>query len=683
MAGRRGAVLRALLAGAFISGCGGAASGGPASSPDSGVSAADAGAGDGGLAGDARSATLDAVSARMAGFDGTDQDAENRDLLAFVEGRSEFTASGLSEGGAVWARFADGTTLVMGNNLIATRPEGLLARRAPLARASRFLGTPGTSNVVLGASLGTVYENVNDDIAEMFQQQIYDRVQPDSSVDALKSLGGVAVLYLNAHGATVPLRKGGSPEYTLWTSTVREKDGSSDAKYLADLADGSLTYFMSHKFDDDAASPGGIRKVVETHYAITAKFVRKYWAGAFATNSVVFINACRSASLDAFDFELAAIEAGAGIYFGWTDRVQGGDAALSAAWFFDRSLGTNSDKLPQEKPAQRPFPLLAVWDEMKKRLRPGGDTMLDSSTNPQTGLTATLTPFSLGGNAGLLAPSIDSVFAQESTDELFVNGALGDVQGSILVGDADLVIKSWDGSGAVCDLPPSGANAAGPIKVIVNGGSQFSNVVPLTSWHGTAIYTVEEVGSLTMTMTFDFVFRGDIHTPRETPGQAAPERKFGFALARASSGTYAFSGRFDDAVARFSEEWAGSGTMTEDPSPSGLASSFSASGSIEHGTWLMAVVARAAAGNHVHTIQRDAKGAIIDEQRFDQDGFGVPPFDALGPPFSASAAASFDIASGSREMLVDSQVSSGAKARATLQWSAFPAMSAPTSTTAE
>lgn len=680
MAGRRGALLRALLAGALICGCGQPASSGPPGAPDSGISGGDAG-----LPGDLRSATLDAVSARMSAFDGTDQDRENQDLLAFVQGRSELTESGLSEGGAVWARFADGTTLVMANNLVATRPQGLLARRggARLSRSSKFLGTPGSSNVVLGASLGTVYESVNDDIAGMFQQQIYDRVQPDSSVDALKSLSGVAVLYLNAHGATVPLRKGGSPEYTLWTSTVRERDGSTDAKYQADLADGSLTYFMSHKFDDDAASPDGIRRVVETHYAITASFVRKYWAGAFAKNAVVFINACRSASLDAFDFELAAIQAGAGIYFGWTDRVQGGDAALSAAWFFDRSLGTNSDKLPQETPAQRPFPLLAVWDEMTKRQRPGGATRLDSSTNPQTGLTATLTPFSLGGNPGLLAPSIDSVFVEESTDELSINGWLGDVQGSILVGDSDLVIKSWNESGAVCALPPSGANAAGPIKVIVNGGSQFSNVVPLTSWHGTAIYTVEEAGSLTMTMTFDFVFRGDVHTPRENPGEAAPERNFGFALAHVSSGTYAFSGRFDDAAAHFSEDWAGSGTMTESASPSGLESSLSATGSIDHGTWSMAVVARAFRGNHVHTVQRNSQGTIISEQNFDQDGLGIPPFDALGPAFSAAASGSFDIASGSREMLVDSQISAGAKARVTLQWSAFPAVSAPTSATAE
>jgi hypothetical protein len=637
----------------------------------------------GGAGPDSKAATFAALEDQMSAFDGSDQEQENQALLTFVQGRQEFVDSGLDvEGGAVWGRFADGTTLVMANNLIATPPPASFARPPTAApRLRKALSTPTSTKVVLGASLGTVYENVNEDIAELFQQEIYDRVQPDSTVDALQSLSDVAVLYLNAHGATVPLHKGADPEYTIWTSTVREKDGSTDLKYKADLADGSLTYFMSHKFDDDEASPGGVKRSAETHYAITTAFVQKYWTGRFAQNSVVFINACRSASAAALFFQLAVINAGAGIYFGWTNRVQGGDAALSAAWFFDRALGTNSDKLPQETPPQRPFPLLDVWSEMQTRQRPDKAQTLDSSTNPRTGETAVLTLFTLTAETGLLAPSIELLAVNETAEELGVNGFLGAVPGSILIGDNDLVIKSWSEVGAVCELPRTGANASGPVKVIVNGGAQFSNLAPLTQWHGTATYTLQEAGSLTMTMTFDLFFRGDIHGPREAPGEKVTDRSLAFSSSRASSGTYAFSGSFTDEVSKFTIEWSGSGALTGAPNFDTLASNVSAVASINNGSWQMAILALAANGNHVHTTQQHPDGSV-DDQRFDQDGSGVPPF-GDGPTFFGDVNAAFGLTGGSRTLQVESSVASGVPATISVEWSAFSPVSAPDSSTTE
>jgi hypothetical protein len=318
---------------------------------------------------------------------------------------------------------------------------------------------------------------------------------------------------------------------------------------------------------------------------------------------------------------------------------------------------------------------------MQTRTRPGSASLLDSSTNPQTGVTATLMPFSISADLGILAPSIESLAVNEGTDELAVNGLLGEVPGHVLMGDDDLTIKSWDEISAICALPRTGADSTGLVKVIVNGGAQFSNVVPFTSWHGTATYTLEEVGSLKMVMTFDLTFRGDIHDPREQPGEHPAERGLAFEHALVSSGTYDFSGRFDDPVNRFSEDWSGSGTMSGAVS---LPQSFvSAVGTIGGGKWQMEVLAVAAQGNHVHTVQRDPQGNVIDERNFDQDGFGVPNLTPPGPAFQSAINGGFNIAAGSSQAQVDSQIDPSQKALVTVEWSAFTPQFAPTSTTTE
>ena len=637
-----------------------------------------------GSGGDSRSAVLDAVAALMSTFDGSDQDHENLEMLAFVQGRSEFTESGLAEGGAVWARFPDGTTLVIGNNLIPTKPPPVA--HSASARSRRTLnsenGIPETQNVVVAETLGTFYDTVNTDIEEMLSTQYYNRVPAGSSIDSLKTLSDVAVLYLDTHGAAIPLRQNGEPEYTIWTSTARARDGSTDAAYQDDLRDGSLTYFMAYVFRDGSA-PGSVDREVELHYAITAKFVQKYWTGKFTKNSLVFMNACRSGSLDALSFELACLQAGAGAYLGWTDRILAGDAAISAAYFFDRILGANTE-FPQAPP-QRAFPYIDVLGNMQARQRSDHAYALDSSINPKTGLTATLTPLTLSTDFGLLAPSIRSLAVNEQADELGITGFFGDVEGVVQVGATELKIKSWDDHSILCELPRTGPGSAGDVKVTVYG-SQFSNVVPLTAWHGTATYTVEEAGTLKMTMGFDVRFRGDIHAVRDTPGEIPASPSLAFEHSLVTSGTYEFSGRFDDPGTRYSEEWSGSGTMKSsiELQPGEQQTSentVSCVGTITEGKWDMSILALAIKGNHVHATQRDPQGVLIYDDRHDADGVGVGNFDPPGSAFQAAVSGNSDIAGGKREVVVDSAFGGGLKAKHTLEWSEFTPESAPTSET--
>jgi hypothetical protein len=383
---------------------------------------------------------------------------------------------------------------------------------------------------------------------------------------------------------------------------------------------------------------------------------------------MVFINACRGASADALDFELACLQAGAGVYFGWTDRVQGGDAAVSAAFLFDRMLGTNSDKLPMEHPPQRAFSSVDVWGEMQTRQRPNQAYTLDSSVNPKTGLTANLMPFALNTAFALLAPSIHDLAVNEEADELAINGEFGDVPGVVQISGYNLTVKSWDNYSIVCDLPRSGSASSGDVKVTVNS-AQFSNTVPLTAWHGTATYTLEELGTLRMTMTFDMRFRGDVHLHRDVPGEMPVPTGLAFTHSHLTSAAYEFPGRYEDPQnLHYTEEWSGSGTMASYPgtgAPSSLANAVSLGGSINEGKWDMSILASATKGNHVHSFQISPQGAIIGDSRYDADGF-VPNFPPPGSQFQASVSETFDIAGGRREELVDSRFGGGNKARHTL-----------------
>src|SRR5262249_38611698 len=123
--------------------------------------------------GEDRSAVLAAIESKLATFDGRDQDAENQQMLAYLQSRAEFSETGLSDG-STWGRFADGTTLVIANNLIVSpaatsgvhplaRPPSSPAATSgvhPLARppsSPALFGPPRSLNVYLRGSVGAVF----------------------------------------------------------------------------------------------------------------------------------------------------------------------------------------------------------------------------------------------------------------------------------------------------------------------------------------------------------------------------------------------------------------------------------------------------------------------------------------------------------------------------------------------
>jgi hypothetical protein len=254
------------------------------------------------------------------------------------------------------------------------------------------------------------------------------------------------------------------------------------------------------------------------------------------------------------------------------------------------------------------------------------------------------------------------------------------VKGGVLIGNTELAIKSWTPITIICELPRSGATSSGDIKVLSDGG-HFSNVVPLTAWHGTATYTIEEAGSLKMVMGFDFRFRGDIHGFRVQPGETPTEPGLSYIQNLTTTGNYAFSGTFADAASRTTVDWSGSGTLKAKQDGVSTDNTVSCIGGMVSGKWDMVVLAFATKGNHVHTVQRNAQGAITYDNTTDEDGFGVGNFQPPGSPFQADVLAPFNIPSGKRVMQVPSGYSSSVMATHTLEWTTFTADFAPTADT--
>ncbi|MCE9558058.1 MAG: hypothetical protein K8R88_03835, partial [Armatimonadetes bacterium] len=511
--------------------------------------------GGGGGGGTSRAAILAELQTKFATFDGTNPDAENQQMLDLMRANSQFEEAGLSDAGGVWGRFTDGTTLVIGNNIGPSTEVP-----PPLARTNqrtRSYGLPTSENVMVGTAVGSVFENGNAEIADMFRTQTYAVVEDLPTVDALKSFNKLGVLYLTTHGCNTPIVRGGPQVFVAWTATkwVATPAGVPD-RYAADLRDGSLTYYMARTYEDAGDTPI-VR--VETHYGFTSKFVAKYWTGKFNENSFVYMNACSSASLNAFEFEFACLQAGASAYVGWTNTMVIADGLTSGAYLFDRMLGGNA--FDAESPPQRAFAYPAILAEMATHKRTNKPTMYDETINPKTNLTAKLQMLTLNLAFGQLAPSIEVLTVDEQKDELTISGVFGDVKGDVLMNNHPMTIKTWTANQIVCTLPRTGNDASGDVQVIAALPRQFSNILQLTEWNGNLTCTFDGSGSLRQVMEFAVHFRADVHDRRIQPHEAPFRIGSNYLQALDTTGTYTTSGTYTSPDGLVTETWMGSGPI--------------------------------------------------------------------------------------------------------------------------
>jgi len=656
---------------AVCTGCGGSGSETP--SDNSGSGGPPVGARDD------RAVFFDAVSAKLLSYDGTNPDQEDQDLLTFLQASPEVIDSGISSSGGVWAILSDGRPFVIANNI--DRSESLAVsslssmghRATALDARKKPEGLPTTGNVVLGTGFGSYFDAATSEVSDLFVAQNYSPASDGASVEALKLQSNTGVVYLTTHGALAPIRRGGAPVFIAWTSTPRAPDGSSDALYAADLNDGSLTYFTALTFNGDPSHPALGASV---HYGITSKFVAKYWTGKFNSNSLVFISACHSADPLSLEFELAALNAGASLYLGWSDTMVIPQAVVSGAYLFDRLLGTNAVD-PMETPPQRAFSWAPVLADMATHKRSNMDQTLDTTFSARKGVTAKLMPLTLGGQFAQLAPSIESLTVDEQNDELIVNGYFGDPQGDVWMNGSPMTIKTWTSTQIHCALMRSGSDASGDVQVIAANPRQSSNVVQLTEWSGSLTATYKGKGSLQMLWTFNVHFRADVHDRRLAPHQAPVMPLADWIDALDTNGSFSFSGSYVDPAGAYREEWSGSGSLpsyvTPPPGTSGSpTTSVVVQGSFDSNhNWSMSANATALSALMDHVITYGPGSVVTSDTTEAKNAGWLSVGDMNGNPNVAVASKSYDVPGGTVTNNLNGEGST------TLTWTAMAAKRPP------
>lgn len=538
---------------------------------------------------------FDAVRAELASLPNVDQVANGQALLTFVQGRPEFVATGIyPDSSSVWARFADGFPLVIGNdfypssgppsagpaiNLPAPQARSTAVSVREAAAIEGLAGTAQPTEIPLSSSarlLSTVDQwgdpTVISNLTSWLSAQSYHPVAADASVAGLETVAGDGIFFFRTHGAFL-LDANFNSVYALWTSTVAT--AATDLNYIAsgDLGptDSRLVFYTAMKAN----------KIAELHYGITAKFVEKYW-GAFSKNSLVYIDACNSGVDQNFTEEIFAKNAS--VYAGWPTSFGDPFGAETARLVFDRLLGanqfcpeTNPSSVTQCVPgsatppvfAQRPFDYTSVTStEFKSHDLGGGLTFSSSTMNPST------------SSFGLLAPSIEFAVTYEATSPptLFITGSFGNDMGSVYVGGVALANVQWSPTLITADLP---ASLVGDVYVAVRGHT--SNVARLTEWEGDFTSNTIGIMSLKQKVVYHVVFRADIrqyrkviHKPPVNPLQPTV-----FAINSESGGTWTCNGTgiVTAGNTTFTYTWTGSGNLLVGTAPNPPVNYFLMSGS--------------------------------------------------------------------------------------------------------
>lgn len=396
--------------------------------------------------------------------------------------------------------------------------------------------TPGNRRAVVtsydgGASVAT-------EIANKLTKAGYEVLGLTASLPDMMQYKNLGLLYLDTHSTIfqhfsviIDAQGGralspGEKEYSIQTSTVLNI--TSLTNYKQGLNDGELTLLLGEE-------PTG--RTVK--FAITSRFIRKYWS---FDNGMILLHICyggRSAFTldknctgecltDSDTFVLdppllrdAMKAAGAKAVVSFDNVTNADYARPNILFLFDRLLGQNNISAPN--PPLRPFPISQVHGDMQK------ENLLSYflPTYPAFefffGTTVNLT-FDLAEPQLSLAPSIQRITVLddpgETQGELKIRGNFPEVQGNVTINDFPTTIKSWSRSEIVVNTPPYGNGSAGDLLVfgpVANREGVESNPVPVTWWTGT-IKVIHNPGlsDLQVSTESRVSFRADLHEARAT-----------------------------------------------------------------------------------------------------------------------------------------------------------------------
>jgi hypothetical protein len=399
----------------------------------------------------------------------------------------------------------------------------------------------------------------------------------NASVEDLITLPECSVFYLDSHSSNMARRHSDDwfplgNVYAIYTSTEVNKPNWDKYEKLFDA--GEIAVY--HPIITYIPIPLISRLDLERpHFAITDRFAKKYWS--FTKNSFVYLDSCHSLESTSADFRNVLFEKNVSVIAGWIGTGIMNLGMETAAYLFDRLLGANDFKgegpviVPKEEDTgshlkQRPFDWLALKDDM---IRKGLGICKDGSR----------LDFDCGGKGdfGLLRPSIEYLEVDEDEGKLTLHGLFGKRQNKgekVTIDGQDLHIAEWDDAGnkIVCDnLPQGGQGSIGPVAVTINNVK--SNEVPLTGWHGSFTYTVDNNGGDPKAkIEFTAFLRGDVHKSRKKPGEDFSRPGPAAAVIRLvkdmnNPAHYESGGSYNDGDGTY--ELSGSGDITPGNSPEG------------------------------------------------------------------------------------------------------------------
>ncbi|MEP6491899.1 MAG: hypothetical protein ABJF01_04435 [bacterium] len=481
-----------------------------------------------------RMLAMDAVQLLINSLPPASFDANTKLLTEYLKALPQFVDVGSSADGTVWATFKGGQMMFIvdgapetpkatqaGTSSAPTLPPSLLPAAFVATRAATAAspGTvPASAHFQLFNALGSYFSGSDprSDIAAMLTANGYTGTSEDATLAALRTVSGDGIFYYRAHGGsgTYQSPSGTQTVYALWTASeaLDASQEANDQTLTVDLAAHRVVYML---FRDDRWSRG-LPKLVEParHYGITGDFVSRYMS--FSANSLIYLDACNSSNHP----ELYSAFKNASVVVGWDERALIELLGLSARYVFDRLLGSNT--FAPEVPKQRPF----EYDALPGDPKFGKPNAFGYSKAPAAGggtIEAELHLKQIGGDFGILAPSISSLGLNGLTDELYVFGYFGadpGPDGKLTIndgtGEVALAVASWTPTKITTVLPRKGTGSAGNVVVSVRGHK--SNARQIVAWQGTLVYTESELGTLNQRFEMDVVARVD---PQDTRIQIA------------------------------------------------------------------------------------------------------------------------------------------------------------------
>lgn len=464
------------------------------------------------------------------------------ELKRYMETMPVFTEAGAEEG-AVWGKFKDGRYFVFSDvwPVVPRAQSAALQRNAPVSPepkqpTSLLKGSPqlqGPAQLRASASLASgpelpgsnkaVLLSLDDpaDEAFVYGKGTINRIRASLqsrgwavnaalpaangnslTVEALKSVSGASVVYLNTHTAVFGPTgwfESGRKSFSIMTDTKASDE--NEILYKADLDDGSLIYHRKRDLNDPRGMP---------RYAATPVFIRKHLR--LAQNSLAVLMSCNAGTEQGNEVVSALQDAGAGTIIAW-DGYANARGFATVETLFDRMAGTNQTiplfeggQISPPAVPNRAFSFADVWQYLEAKgllVQQGAD-----EKHP----TAYIRKFGDGFLA--LSPILREFVVAE--DRIYAFGTFGSTPGTVTVGGVQ-VMPVWSNDSIQAVI----ANDARGEVVVSSVEKHKSNPRVIGSWRGVIEYRNKKYLSAcpTVALTDEFIvnahLRADMHAVRQ------------------------------------------------------------------------------------------------------------------------------------------------------------------------